>query len=106
MGRLAGCHALDQARVGLDILRPPFESVGVEKAGGQQERGALIGVRERMILDEVLQQHGGLLDPCRVCLDAPEGGKRGMQRGLGQREPWQSGDRAWSASSRYVAMSM
>ena len=59
-----------------------------------------------MILDEVLQQHGGLLDQCRVCLDAPEGGKRGMQRGLGQREPWQSGDRAWSASSRYVAMSM
>jgi hypothetical protein len=69
---LAGGDALDQAGVGVDVRRPPCQAVGVEEPSGEQERRTLVGVREWVVLGEVLEQDGGLLDECRVCLDAAE----------------------------------
>src|SRR5215204_1168603 len=53
--RVAGGDLLDQAGVCLHIRCSPLQAVGVEESRGEQERCALVGVGQRMVLGEVLQ---------------------------------------------------
>lgn len=84
MARLPGGDALDEAGVGVGVRRPPRPAVGVEESRGKQERDALVGVGQRMVLGEMLKQDGGLLDERRVRLDAAERRERGVRRLLGE----------------------
>jgi hypothetical protein len=52
--------ALDESDVGVGVGRSPCQAVGVEEARRQQERGSLVGVWQRMVPREMLEEYGGL----------------------------------------------
>jgi hypothetical protein len=47
-------------------------AVGVQEARHEEERDALVAVRERMISREMLNEHRCLLDQRGICLNASE----------------------------------
>lgn len=59
--------------------------LGLEEVRGQKERRPLVRVDSGMVRDEMLEQHGRLLDRAAVLLDAAERRERRMERGLGER---------------------
>ena len=91
-GRPRHRDTLDGTRIDLHVVRSPREPLGLEETRGQQERRPFVRVRQRMVHDEVPERYGRLLDQRRVRLDPADRRERRMQRGLGQRKPWESGD--------------
>jgi hypothetical protein len=103
---LAGGDALDHAGIGLDVGRSPLQAVGVEESRGEQERGALVGVGEWMVLREVLKQDGGLLGGVGYASTPPNDANGACSADSASVMRGRPTIAARSAPSRYAAMSM
>lgn len=66
MLELARRDLLDHSNVALWLTVPQWTPVRQQEVGGQQERRALVAVRQRMVASELLQQDRRLLKKRRI----------------------------------------
>jgi len=95
--RLAQVATRDGADHAVGLIRitgrcDPSSAVALHELDGGQERAALVAIRQRMILDDVPAQDGGLRHKVRVGLHVAEAGLRRGQRGFGQSDAIEVGD--------------
>ena len=89
---LTGGDALDHRHVDLRQLPVERGAVDFQEERRQQERGALVAVREGVITRQALEQDRSLLMQRRVNLHVPEPCAGGGERRLGEADVWKAGD--------------
>jgi hypothetical protein len=81
--RVASGDAFDHRGIEFGVLLRPCPPVGVQESRSQQERRSLVAIGQRMVLREMCDEDGGLVEQFRVGVFASERGERGMDRRLG-----------------------
>lgn len=79
---LAGGDALGHRHIDIWLCLAQRRAIGLKEKAGQEERGALVAVRQRMVARQAFQQDRGLLQDRGVDLDIAEAGARRRERRL------------------------
>jgi len=79
---LAGGDALDHRHIGIWLGVEQRRPVGLQEEAGQEECGALVAIRQRMVARQALQQDRGLLQDTQVDLNIAEASSRRRERRL------------------------